>query len=210
MSRRGLSILIAVCALFPCSAYAVPITIDFEQFSDLESVGSAVPHLTFTNATVLVAGSSLNEFEFPPASGLNVVFDDGGPLSIMFATPISSFSGLFTYVTPVTLSAFDSAGNLITSFVSAFSTNLGESGDPGSVPNELLQLSSAAGISSIVASGDSLGGSFALDDVTFEELENPVPEPGTISLLGLGCFGLARALRGRRRADAPASRRPTL
>jgi hypothetical protein len=57
--------------------------INFETFLD----GSAIPDstnitnqfpgLTFSNTTVITAGMSLNEFEFPPHSGVNAVFDDG-------------------------------------------------------------------------------------------------------------------------------------
>src|SRR5438445_3289421 len=45
---------------------------DFEGLVDGTSVGSLIPGLVFTNATVLTAGISLNDFDFPPHSGKNV------------------------------------------------------------------------------------------------------------------------------------------
>ena len=44
-------------------------TIDFEGLADSDTVTTRFPGLTFTNATVLTAEISLNEFEFPPQLG---------------------------------------------------------------------------------------------------------------------------------------------
>jgi hypothetical protein len=181
-----LSLAILVCSV--TTATAVPVTIDFEDLADGDSVTNQYPGLTFSNAVVLTAGISLNEFEFPARSGSNVISDDGGPILISFATPLRSFGGYFTYLTPLTLTAFDASVNPLGSISSSFLNNLALSGDPGSSPNELLQFSSPLGISSVALTGDSLGGSFTLDDVTID----PVPEPGTLALLGLGLAGLAR------------------
>ena len=59
--------------------------IDFEILASLESVTSQFAGLTFSNSTTLTAGISLNEFDFPPHSGDNVVSDDGGPITIFSA-----------------------------------------------------------------------------------------------------------------------------
>ena len=90
---------LAVLLLFSCRpAQAGIVTVDFETFPDgtpipdSTSITTQFPGLIFTNTTVITAGISLNEFEFPPHSGTNVAFDDGGPISIDFASPISSFS----------------------------------------------------------------------------------------------------------------------
>jgi hypothetical protein len=93
---RALRYIVVAAALLvslPGLSSAGPITIDFEGFTDSVSVGATIPGLTFTNATVLQAGVSLNEFEFPPVSGSNVTFDDGGPMRIDFARPVYSVSG---------------------------------------------------------------------------------------------------------------------
>src|SRR5262245_61969939 len=105
---------VAVFALlFTVMASASPVVLDFENLLDGTPVGGSVPGLTFVNALVLTAGISVNEFEFPPHSGQNLVFDDGGPISIQFSSPVRSFSGFFTYLAPIALTTFDSSNAAI-------------------------------------------------------------------------------------------------
>jgi hypothetical protein len=191
-------VLVSVLVASPSRLFAAPIVIDFEGLDDLTSVGSLIPGVTFSNATVLTAGLSLNEFDFPPRSGSNVVFDDGGAMRLDFAAPVLGFSAYFTYAAFVTVQAFDSSNLLLGAVSSAFFTNTALSGDVGSSPNELLSLS-FDGISSLIITGDPGGGSFILDDVSYEESAS-VPEPSTLLLLGTG---LAVAVRNRlkRRRD---------
>jgi hypothetical protein len=176
-------------------AVAVPLSLKadiltFEGFSDSTSLTTQYPGLTFTSATVITAGITLNEFEFPPHSGVNVVFDDGGPMSILFDSPVLSFSGFFTYSVPLTLAALDATSTEVASAVSAFSSNDALFGDLGSSPNEFLQLSFAAGISSITISGDPLGGSFVLDDAAYT---SAVPEPASFVLMLTALGGVVLA-----------------
>jgi PEP-CTERM motif len=199
---RGVGrILAVVClvALATTPALAAPITIDFDNLAELEAVTSQFAGLTFTNATVLTAGSTLNEFEFPPASGANVVFDDGPGITITFDDAVFSVSGLFTYVAPVTLTALDANHAVLGAVSSAFATNLALSGDSGSSPNELLQFASLTAIASIQILGDPAGGSFVLDNLSASDVPPPapVPEPGTLSLVALGSIGLIQSLRRR-------------
>jgi hypothetical protein len=171
-------------------AKAETITIDFEGLNDSTAVSNQYFALgvNFSSATVLTVGIGLNEFEFPPNSGVNVVFDDGGPISLSFITPVLSFGGYFTYLIPITIDAYDSGSSLIGSISSLFFSNLALSGDPGSSPNEFLQIAYTGGISSINIVGDpDFGGSFTMDDVTF----NAVPEPSTILLVSAGIVALA-------------------
>jgi hypothetical protein len=165
------------------------LTINFETLSDLEVVTTQFTGLgvTFSNATALTAGISLNELEFPPHSGVNVVFDDGGQMSLTFSTPMADFGAYFTYLAPLTLSFFNSLSNLEGTVTSAFSSNFVSSGNP---PNEFLSFVWASGISSVVITGDPGGGSFVMDDLTATSA-NPVPEPGTLLLLGSGVLGMA-------------------
>ncbi len=176
---RSLFRLVVLTALLlaPSKLFAAPITIDFESLTDLDSVTTQYAGLTFTNATVLTAGISLNEIDFPPHSGTNVVFDDGGSMSIVFSSEINSVSGFFTYSSALTLLAYDSAHNLLGTVLSASGSNFGSSS-----ANELLSFSSQTAIASIVISGDAAGGSFVLDDLRYDT----VPEPSTLGLLGVG------------------------
>ncbi|MCW5976490.1 MAG: PEP-CTERM sorting domain-containing protein [Bryobacteraceae bacterium] len=165
-------------------AHANPIT--FESLSDGDLVTTQVPGLTFSNTIALTAGISLNEFDFPPHSGKNVVSDEGGPISILFDTPVSSFSAYFTYLVPLSLEAFDLTGSSVDLATSLFSQNDRSTGDPGSSPNELLRVVFAGGISRVVITGFSDGGSFVMDDVNAGE----IPEPSTGLLLLTGAAGI--------------------
>jgi hypothetical protein len=157
--------------------------VNFEQFNNGDVITSQIPGLLFSNTVVLTAGISLNEFEFPPFSGTNVASDLGGPMTIVFSSPIIDFKGHFTYGVTLTVSA--SVGTK----ASLFSSNEGLSGDAGSSPNEIIEISSAAGFTKVVITGDPAGGSFVVDDIS---VVSAVPEPGGGPLLVL--LGLAGAI----------------
>ncbi|MEQ1758240.1 MAG: PEP-CTERM sorting domain-containing protein [Vicinamibacterales bacterium] len=195
--------LVSFLGAVPQLALAGPITIDFDTLADGDLVISQFTGLTFSNATVLTAGISLNEFEFPPQSGNNVVFDDGGPMRVDFASPVVSVSGYFNYLAPVTLSAFDALDSPLGTVSSAFASNLALSGDLGSLPSEWLALS-ALDISYITLTADAFGGSFTLDNLTYDTpTVTVVPEPGTLSLVLLGGLGaMWRKRRNRLSAEA--------
>ncbi len=165
------------------------LVIDFEGLADLTPVTNQYSSLgvDFVGATVLTAGISLNEFEFPPFSGTNVVFDEFGPITVNFSTPMLDVGGYFTYLVPVTITAYDSSNSIVDTLTSSYFSNTALSGDLGSSPNEFLQVAYAGGISWVEITGDSFfGGSFTMDDFT----ATPVPEPATIYLFGSGLVGL--------------------
>jgi PEP-CTERM motif len=183
--------LIALLALATASAVADPITLNFDNLKDSIKVTTQFTGLTFTNATTLTSGVTLNELEFPPKSGSNVVFNDGGAMIITFTAPILSFEAYFTYDSRLTLTAFDEKGNQVGSLSSQFLNNLALSGVAGSKPNELLSLASV-GITKIVISST---GSFVLDDLKYNGQSAAVPEPATLALM----FGGGAVLLGARR-----------
>ena len=203
MNRLLVSAALVIAVFLANPLLAAPLVIDFESFAEGDSITTQVPGVVITNATVLMAGSLLNEFEAPPHSGQNVAFDDGGPLSFVFATPVLSFGAFLTYFEPVTLEAFDSSDNLLGFVSSAFFSNAALSGDLGSAPNEFLQFAFPSGISSVRISGNPDGGSFVLDDATIEL--QAIPEPATLSLLALGgvaAYASKRQKNGSLRAHA--------
>ena len=201
--RRLLSATALAIACLSLSSTASASTIDFESFSDLDVLTNQLSGLLFSNATVLTAGVSLNEFEFPPKGGTNVVSDSGGSLTITFASPLLTVGGFFTYLTSLSLTfqAFDAGNTLIGSVSSAFASNLALTGDAGSSANEFLQFTSASGIKSVTITGAPGGGSFTLDDLTLTDLplqSTPIPEPSTIVLVLGGLAPLLRHYRARR------------
>src|SRR5262249_6433242 len=104
-------------------------------------------------------------------------FDAGSPLTFSFTVPALSFGGFFTYVMPITVSVFDAGSNLLGTVTSTFSSNQALSGDAGSSPNELLQLTGIGNIARVNITGDPNGSSFVVDYVQFRTI---VPEPGTL------------------------------
>lgn len=185
------------------SLQAGTIVLNFEGFPDSTILTTQYPGLTFSNTQISTAGIGLNEFEFPPSSGVNVASDIGGPIAILFATSATSFSGNFTYTIPLTVKAFNAVGTQVAVATSKFANNLAClagppcSGSPGSSPNELLQVSSLSGISRVTITGDPMGESFALDDAAITTTDAAVPEPSTFAL-GLTGVGLIALLRKRR------------
>lgn len=189
LSFQGLPVLaLAVISFTACPVLASSVPITFEGLADGISVGATYHSsgVDFVNATVITAGISLNESEFPPHSGLNVATDDGGPVTILFSSPIDDFSGFFTYAEALQLIAFDASHTQVASASSLFSENYTSSGNPS---NEFMELAFVGGISSVTITGDPSGGSFVVDDISYDlggSSVPTIPEPSTIWLLSTG------------------------
>jgi hypothetical protein len=154
-----------------------------------------VPGVSFTNDQVLIAGISLNEFEFPPRSGTNALVDGFGPIRIDFANSVFSAGAYVTYTVPVQLEAFDANGVSLGQVGSRFTSNLVS--DPNSVPNEFISFADAGGrIASLTFTGEVGGGSFVLDDLTFDR-GTAVPEPQSLLLVAGALAGLMASRRRR-------------
>lgn len=141
-------------------------TIGFENLPSGTILTNQFSGATFFNAIVLTTGFTLDEFECPPHSGANVASDNGGQMTISFASPLRSISGYFTYSVPLTIQAFDSSNHPIGSAVSAFANNQALSGISGSQPGELLQIGAPTSIYTIAIAGAANGRSFTVDDIT--------------------------------------------
>jgi hypothetical protein len=168
--------------LFGCmspSLYSA-VTLDFEGRPDLELITNQYSSfgVTFGEAIILTAGYSLNEIDFPPYSGIQVLGDDLGPLTASFTNGATYVGGYFTYSEELNLFAYDEADVFLGSVQSLSNSNFGS--------NEFISFSSLDPISRIVIQGNLDGASFTLDDFTFEPLSPPstVPVPGS-ALLGL-------------------------
>ena len=175
------------------TAQAIPI--DFEIFADNFALTNEVTGLTVLGGAVLTAGLGLNEIDFPPTSGLNVLAAPSGSLTFGFLDPITDFSAYFTFNESLAFTAFNAGGDLLLSFGSTMASNLGSA--------TLIQFNTL-GISSLLIAN--LGGSgFTLDDLSFSSMVPPisVSEPSTLPLLAIA--GLAAVLVRRRKGKSVAS-----
>ena len=195
---RGLLVAPILALALPGAAHAV--LQDFDAFSDAESLTSQIAGLVFSNATVLTAGLSLNDSEFPPLSGANVVFDSAGEITIDFDAPLASIGAYFTYVVGLSFSAYDIGLNLLATDASGYVNNSALAGEVGSQPNEFLGVISTTGIRRIVITGDPFGGSFVMDDLTYELAQvGTAADPATLPLVFAGLAGGLFLLRIRSR-----------
>ena len=138
--------------------------LNFDSLVDGTPVTYQFQAITFQNATAITAGVTLNEFEFPPHSGANVLYDSGGPMTVSFLSPVQSFTAYFTYGAPLSIRVFDASGAQLAVASSFLPSNEALSGLPGSAPNERIQVN-AAGISRMIITGSLSGSSFTLDDL---------------------------------------------
>jgi len=182
LKLQALTIIAVLALSFPPSLFADPI-LTFEGFSDLTVITNQYPRVVFNGATILTAGISLNQIDFPPHSGVNVVINSVGPMELVFSPSINYFSGYLTYYNGMTVEGYDVLNNLLDTAIGAYSANFVSSGNP---PNEYLRID-ASGITRVVLTGGG-NNSFVLDDAQFT---GAVPEPSTFFLLGAGLGGLA-------------------
>jgi hypothetical protein len=160
-------------AVFGWGKCRASIIIDFEDRADMETVTMQYNGLgaSFTNAQALTAGLSLNEFEFPPHSGTNVVANTAATLRVdSVGLEWSSVGGYLTGSSIVTFTAF-AADNSVLGTASTAGPNTSSGSFP---PNEFLSLS-FPNIDYVTFSGPS---DFSLDDFTFQQAAPPgaVPE----------------------------------
>jgi hypothetical protein len=183
-------------------------TIDFEQFPDGTLITNQYNNLnvTFKGATQLTVGGNLNP-NFPPHSGQGVVEDTPGGNGIVEIDAIngtlwSTVSGFITGNKAISLDAFNASGQLIGTVSTPGANFLGNSNSLS--PN--IQLSLTLPNIASVRFHDN-GNSFTLDDFswTTQAVTPPVPEPASLTLLGLGVFGMAGYALKRRKKIAVAS-----
>ncbi len=166
--------LLLIFALLFVPITAQALTLDFEDLPEgtpvTDQYGSL--GLAFEHAITLTAGVNLDDYDYPPHSGSNVLSDNGAPITLTFSTPAAFFSFYTTYGVPLTVTFFDTDGALLEELFSASSSNGLVSGDPGSQPNELITYTDDSGIGAVVMTGAALGQSFVLDDLSV----TPLPE----------------------------------
>jgi hypothetical protein len=86
-----------ILVLVPAAQAFSATIVDLEGFRDSIPLINQSAGFEVVNATILTAGISLNEFEFPLRSGPDVASDDGGPLSLVFDSPQATIGGFLIH-----------------------------------------------------------------------------------------------------------------
>lgn len=195
---KKFTIIVALCLALAGAniGRAAPTTvIDFESLADGEIVYDQFLGLGVIfggNVSVLQDGTSLNP-DFPPHSGINVIYDDPalgpGAFRMIAVGPLWAMAGGYvTGNTDVTLTAYALDHSVLGTTSTGGANYIGAG--TGLLPNIFLSIS-APDIFYVVFSDS--GNSFTVDDFTFQ----PIPAPGAILLGSIGA-GLVGWLRRRR------------
>lgn len=149
-------------------------TIDFDRLQDLDTITSQFQNIgiTFDGAKVLGQGASLNYLNFPPISGLNVIYDDleSANKGLITVTFDSSLAPDVTRVSAYVTGNF----NIVMTAYSADNTALGSQSTgglnsaPQGTPNKLLEINTQVPIQKVTFSnGIAVANTFTIDDFAF-------------------------------------------
>lgn len=190
---HGLSMLtVLVMVLGAAAAHATPVTIDFDTLPGGDTVASGT-QIGNQYASLGVTFSLFENGTFvgnPVAAGLggNSLYNTAGlfrPLAdvllIDFTTPVADVSfmtyGLLGDDTSFDFLAYDAGGHLLRTITNHNGgwMNVSFTGTP---------------VARIEARQGSDWGTYLLDNLRFDPVVAPVPEPGTLMLMGTGLVGL--------------------
>jgi len=161
-----ITIIMLTCATV-CNAAPKDITLGFDGLADLSTNLNAFG-VSFTGATVLACGGTLNCGYFPPFSGRNVIYDTSGGNGVITAVfdasatgPVRKVSVRITGNRNITMTAFDKDNAVL---------DIAETGGANYVgvgtPNKLVTVESETVPIASVNFHDS-GNSYTIDDFTF-------------------------------------------
>jgi hypothetical protein len=183
-----------ILAALPTRAWAEPITIDFENFPSGPSNFGPPPHPVTTAGATFSGGILLtNESASIDLTNVYATVDCCGysnPLSIAFDSAVANLSVLVTNNVNATYTLADNLGRSVSWSTPAYNVPV------------TLTLPFEGIMAATITSTGVPGFDFAIDNVSFTAGSAPVPEPGTMVLVGGGIAGMLLRRRERHSAHA--------
>jgi hypothetical protein len=189
IGAKGPALLAAVFTLLSVAPTRAAL-IDFESLALDEFVTDqfAAQGVLFGNAVTLVAGISLNEIDFPPTSGANVIGGfEFGPLVASLPLGAAHVSLKLTTGVPAAVRFFDSLDSFLGE--SLVGPNLGG--------NTLVAFDSLTPIATVSIGDEMFGSAFFLTVDDFDAVGR-APEPSMLLLMAFGLLPVAVSVARRR------------